>query len=113
MLLDLQVFELLCSRLCHDLVSPVGAINNGVELLAELGPDEEALKLVGQSAQAAARRLKFYRVAYGAAGAAELPMDELRDLMTGLLVDRHIALGWDSRGAMSVVRTFGADRSVT
>lgn len=100
LLLELRIFELLCSRLCHDLVSPVGAVNNGVELLEELGPDEEALKLVGQSAQAAARRLKFYRVAYGAAGAADLPMDELRDLMTGLLVDRHVALAWDSRAAI-------------
>lgn len=74
--LDLRAVELLCSRLCHDLVSPVGAISNGVELLTEMGPDAEALTLVGQSAQAAANRLKFYRVAYGAAG-ADLPPVEL------------------------------------
>ncbi|MBM3540521.1 MAG: hypothetical protein FJX51_00610 [Alphaproteobacteria bacterium] len=89
--LDLRAVELLCSRLCHDLVSPVGAISNGVELLTEMGPDEEALALVGQSAQAAATRLKFYRVAYGAAG-ADLPPGELHDLMTALLQDRHVSL---------------------
>ena len=41
-LLDLRAVELLASRLCHDLVSPVGAVNNGVELLVEMGPDDEA-----------------------------------------------------------------------
>ena len=91
--LDLRAVELLCSRLCHDLVSPVGAISNGVELLTEMGPDDEALALVGQSAQAAATRLKFYRVAYGAAG-ADLPPGELHDLMTALLQDRHVSLSW-------------------
>lgn len=93
--LDLRVVELLSSRLCHDLVSPVGAISNGVELLTEMGPDEEALSLVGQSAQAASTRLKFYRVAYGAAG-EDLPPAELHDLMSAVLRDRHVSLTWDA-----------------
>jgi len=65
-----RVLELVASRICHDLVSPVGAISNGVELVQELGADagDEALGLISSSAQQAAYRLKCFRLAYGAAG---------------------------------------------
>lgn len=68
--LDLRVVELLCSRLCHDLVGPVGAVNNGVELVEELGAAEagDAFELVADSGRLAAARLKLFRLAYGAAG---------------------------------------------
>ncbi len=68
---DPRVIELLCSRLCHDLISPVSAINNGFELIAEFGDEMrgEAMSLMGDSAREAARRLKFFRIAFGAAGA--------------------------------------------
>ncbi|MFO0997614.1 MAG: histidine phosphotransferase family protein [Alphaproteobacteria bacterium] len=91
---DLRVVELLCSRLCHDLVSPVGAVSNGVELLSELGgaPDAEALTLVGQSAQNAARRLRFFRAAYGATAASNISVGEIRELAAGMVGDRHIAV---------------------
>jgi histidine phosphotransferase ChpT len=92
--LDLRAVELLASRLCHDLVSPVGAVNNGVELLTEMGPDAEAMKLVGQSAQTAAKRLRFQRAAYGASG-AELTPAELRDIANGLLEERHVSFQWE------------------
>lgn len=62
---------LLCSRLCHDLLSPVGAMNNGIELLAdETDPDmrERCIELLAESARAAADKLKFFRLAFGAAG---------------------------------------------
>jgi histidine phosphotransferase ChpT len=70
--IDLRVLELLCSRLCHELISPVGAINNGVELMDEDDPDfvKEAMTLIGQSARKAGQRLQFYRFAYGVAGDA-------------------------------------------
>ena len=95
---DLRVVELLCSRLCHDLVSPVGAVSNGVELLSEIGgaPDAEALTLVGQSAQNAARRLRFFRAAYGANAASNITVSEVRELATGMVGDRHIAVQLDS-----------------
>jgi histidine phosphotransferase ChpT len=69
---DLRVLELLCARLCHELISPVGAINNGVELMDEDDPDfvKEAMALIGQSARKAGHRLQFYRFAYGVAGDA-------------------------------------------
>src|SRR6476659_9781982 len=63
--------SLLCSRLCHDLMSPVGALNNGIELLAdETDPEmrERCLELLADSARASANKLKFFRLAFGAAG---------------------------------------------
>lgn len=65
-----RVMELVASRICHDLVSPVGAINNGVELMQELGDDAggEAAALIASSAQQASIRLKAFRLCYGAAG---------------------------------------------
>jgi len=65
-----RVLELIVSKVCHDLVSPVGAIGNGVELMEELGGSagNEALSLISSSATQAARRLKCFRLAYGAAG---------------------------------------------
>lgn len=68
--IDLRVAELLASRLCHDVVGPIGAVNNGMELLAEGGSEmmEDALELANQSAQQASDLLQFYRMAYGMAG---------------------------------------------
>jgi hypothetical protein len=58
---------LLCSRVCHDVISPVGAINNGLELLDEGGADEDAMHLIRTSARNASARLQFARIAFGAA----------------------------------------------
>jgi len=68
---DLQILELVCSRLCHDLISPVGAVGNGLELMAEEGDDEllaDARRLVESSTQRASALLQMYRCAYGNAG---------------------------------------------
>lgn len=62
--------SLLCSRLCHDLLSPVGALNNGIELLADEHDPEmrgKVLELLSDSARASANKLKFFRLAFGAA----------------------------------------------
>ncbi|PZN55735.1 MAG: histidine phosphotransferase [Proteobacteria bacterium] len=66
---------LLCSRVCHDIISPVGAINNGLELLDEGGADEDAMNLIRQSARNASARLQFARLAFGAAGSAGMLID--------------------------------------
>ena len=71
---------LLCSRLCHDLMSPVGALNNGIELLAdEQDPEmrEKCLELLADSARASANKLKFFRLAFGAAGGFGEEVDTL------------------------------------
>ncbi len=67
---DLRVAELLTARLCHELIGPVAAVANGVELLLDQDPDpaQEALTLVADSARRTGSRLQFYRFAYGFGG---------------------------------------------
>ncbi len=66
---------LLCSRVCHDVISPVGAINNGLELLDESGSDADAMDLIRTSALNASVRLKFARLAFGASGSVGASID--------------------------------------
>ncbi len=68
---EIDLASLLCSRLCHDLLSPVGAMNNGLELLADENDPamrERCMDLLAESARSAANKLKFFRLAFGAAG---------------------------------------------
>ncbi|MCC9624164.1 hypothetical protein LPB41_20995 [Thalassospira sp. MA62] len=67
--LELSLIELISSRICHDLVGPVGAVNAGAELMGEDGvSDDEALALMRKSGLEAARRLQLFRLAFGRAG---------------------------------------------
>ena len=66
---------LLCSRVCHDIISPVGAINNGLELLDEGGAADDAMDLIRSSAHNASVRLKFARLAFGASGSVGASID--------------------------------------
>ncbi|MBP1846314.1 histidine phosphotransferase ChpT [Rhizobium petrolearium] len=66
---------LLCSRVCHDVISPVGAINNGLELLDEGAADADALDLIRTSALNASVRLRFARLAFGASGSVGASID--------------------------------------
>jgi histidine phosphotransferase ChpT len=92
--------SLLCSRLCHDLLSPVGALNNGVELLAdEQDPmmREQVTELLSQSARSAAEKLKFFRLAFGAAGGFGDKVDvrEARGAIEGLIgTSGRVTLNW-------------------
>ncbi len=95
MQLEFRVFELLASRLCHDLISPVGAINNGIELMGDEGPEfaKDATAIVAQSAKRAGQRLQFYRFAYGAGGlggGAPAP----KELVSGILEGGKVACAW-------------------
>jgi histidine phosphotransferase ChpT len=97
---SVEFASLLCSRLCHDLLSPVGAMNNGIELLAdEDDPDMRArvIELLTDSARASADRLKFFRLAFGAGGGfgETLDANEIRVAVEGLVRGNpRIALGW-------------------
>ena len=92
--------SLLCSRLCHDLLSPVGALNNGLELMAdETDPAmrERCMELLTESARTSANKLKFFRLAFGAGGGFGDMLDprEARIAIEGLLSDaRRTKLGW-------------------
>ena len=99
-LTELDLASLLCSRLCHDLLSPVGALNNGLELLAdETDPEmrERCLELLADSARASAQKLKYFRLAFGAAGGFGEAIDsnEPKELVEALLADKsRITFDW-------------------
>ncbi|HET9354737.1 MAG TPA: histidine phosphotransferase family protein [Sphingomicrobium sp.] len=96
----IDLASLLCSRLCHDLLSPVGALNNGLELMAdEQDPEmrQRCLDLLGESARASANKLKFFRLAFGAGGGYGSTIDtqEARSALEGLFGGDHkVDLGW-------------------
>ena len=96
----IDLASLLCSRLCHDLLSPVGALNNGLELMAdEQDPEmrERCLELLNESARASANKLKFFRLAFGAGGGFGDQIDtrEARAALDGLFgADGRVELGW-------------------
>jgi len=101
----LDLASLLCSRLCHDLLSPVGALSNGLELLAdEKDPEmrQRCFELLEQSAKASADKLKFFRLAFGAAGGFgdQVPVVEARQLIDALA---------GSNGRVTVNWMFGVD----
>lgn len=96
-LVDIRVVGLLCSHLCHELVNPLGAVNNGIELLMDVGDDmrDEALGLIESSAQRTTRRVQFYRMAYGVAGMSALEdLSAVRELTDGLLSEGRMSLEW-------------------
>ena len=93
--------ELISARICHDLISPVGAIGNGLELLNELGGASPELELVGQSAQSAQAKLKFFRVAFGASAGSMIGGSEAErvavDMFTSGRLSLHISESWGTR----------------
>jgi histidine phosphotransferase ChpT len=98
---DLDFAALLVSRVCHDLVSPLGAVVNGLEVLEEetdAAMRADALRLVVASAEQATARLKFVRIAFGAAGSvgAELDLTEVARIVAGLLNGGKVELIWEA-----------------
>jgi histidine phosphotransferase ChpT len=98
---DLDLAALLCSRVCHDLISPVGAIANGLELIDDPEMDAEtketALDMVRSSARTAAAKLKFCRIAFGAAGSAGAVIDlgEAGDIAKAFVgEEKRVQLEW-------------------
>lgn len=97
---QIDLAAMLCSRLCHDMLSPVGAFANGLELLAtETDPAmrQKCVELLEQSAQISTNKLKFFRLAFGAAGGFgdRVPVDEAKDLINALAADKgRIEVEW-------------------
>ena len=95
---------LLCSRLCHDMLSPVGAMSNGLELLAsETDPEmrQNCMELLEQSATISTNKLKYFRLAYGAAGGFgdRVGIEEPKDLIQSLAADKgRIEVNWAVSG---------------
>jgi histidine phosphotransferase ChpT len=96
---SLDLAALLCSRVCHDVISPVGAIVNGLEVLAEdkdAGMREFAMEMINKSAKSASARLQFARIAFGAAGSAGSAIDtgDAENVARGFFNDDKIRMSW-------------------
>jgi histidine phosphotransferase ChpT len=99
---DLELAALMCSRLCHDLISPVGAIANGFEVLDEEQDQamrDMALDIIRSNGRKASARLQFARLAFGAMGGGgdQVPLDEARRLTAGLYEGEKVAVRWACR----------------
>ncbi|MES1990580.1 MAG: histidine phosphotransferase family protein [Pseudomonadota bacterium] len=95
----LELAALLCSRVCHDVISPVGAITNGLEVLEDDDDPEmrvHAMDLITKSAAQASAKLQFARLAFGAAGSAgaELDLGDARAVAEGLMKSEKASLVW-------------------
>jgi histidine phosphotransferase ChpT len=96
----LELAALLCSRVCHDLISPVGAIVNGLEVLDDNPKPEDrdfALDLIRKSAKTASARLQFCRLAFGAAGSAgaQIDLGDAQNMARGHIEDGKITITWN------------------
>lgn len=97
MICDTKLAEMLCTRLCHDLTGPIGAVNNGAEFLDDEGFDmqNEAVQLIVSSAHEAVNRLQFYRQAYGRVNdSGEASLEEKKKLAADFFAGSKITLDW-------------------
>ena len=86
---------LIGSRICHDLISPVGAILNGLELLELTGPvSGPEHELISDSARNANARLRFFRIAYGRAGGQSLGRSEVGAILKDLTRNTRLEIIW-------------------
>jgi len=102
------LLELLASRICHDLVSPVGAINNGIEFMEDAGDDKESIEqatgLISHSAQSAAARLQVFRIAYGGGGRdGNIKPEDIQKAFGSLIrTDGKVRQSWDPFGPLGI-----------
>lgn len=94
---ELKIAEMLCTRLCHDLTGPIGAVNNGAEFLCEEGfhLQNQAVELVVNSAAQAVHRLQFYRQAYGRVNhSGEACLSDIKRMAAEFFQGTKITLDW-------------------
>ena len=110
MQIDLKTAQLLHSRLFHDLVGAVSAVNTGIEFMSEPASDKDAVILLRQSANRLARRLDFLRAAFGLGGGkqGELSLGDAGMLVAGWFTDSKSNLVWPSGDALMAVGDVGA-----
>src|ERR687898_3570783 len=102
---SLDLAALLCSRVCHDVISPVGAIVNGLEVLeddSDASMRDFALDLIRKSAKQASARLQFARLAFGSAGSAGASIDlgDAEQVARGMFQDDKVKLSWTGPRAL-------------
>lgn len=101
---QLRVAELICSRICHDLVSPLSAINNGIEMINEGGEGifSDSIELIGNCNKHALDRLSFYRVAYGSGGERNVVnFLDIEKIIETFAADRKTNIVWAKDYRMS------------
>lgn len=105
---SLDLASALSTRICHDLVSPVGAVVNGIDLIREIsqGNVNDELGMVAQSAERASGLLQFYRIAFGSADAdaPEIAGAEMQHLISSLLAGQRTGLEWQLPAGVSLPR---------
>jgi histidine phosphotransferase ChpT len=97
---SLDLAALLCSRVCHDLISPVGAVVNGIEVMEDDADEQTkafAVELIKKSATTASARLQFCRIAFGAAGSAGASIDtgDAEGVARGMMEDEKTRITWN------------------
>lgn len=113
--MDIRIIEFLTSRICHDLISPVGAVHNGIEFLQDMAGDggdseglNDAIDLIAHSASQAAARLQVFRMVYGAGArtAAFEPKDVYNVMHDYVSGDGKTKLIWDSAALSDSLETY-------
>lgn len=109
----LEIAEFLMARLCHDMAGPVGAINNGVELLKDPNPEfhQESVDLIEISAKEAVARLLYFRQAYGnSKNQAGISMTTIKDLVKNFYETKPISFDWpEAHGDADPIQILSAD----
>lgn len=99
--MNTDLAALIGSRICHDLISPIGAINNGLELLnmsgSHNGPE---MGLIGESVDNASARIRFFRIAFGAAGDQMVGPPEVHSILRDLYGEGRLRIDWDLAGSV-------------
>ncbi len=93
---DVNLAELIGSRICHDLISPIGAITNGLELLEMVGAVQgPEMELISGSVGSAGARIRFFRVAFGAASDQPLGRAEVVELLRDVEQAGRVKISWN------------------
>jgi len=92
------LIELISSKICHDIISPVGAIANGIEILEEMGADDDVTSLISFSTEQANAKLKLLRMAYGMSGSdTNIKIEDIHKTFGNFISgDNRITQSWDS-----------------
>ncbi len=112
--IDIHFLEILSSKICHDLISPIGAVNNGIEFMTEMGEDagSDGLDLVAFSAAQASAKLQVFRLAYGVGGAdSHIKPEDVHEAVESLISpDGKITQDWDPHAPLGIAKDeFGLD----
>lgn len=110
---SIALAETLMSRLCHELIGPIGAVANGIEFMQEMEDQAgDAIQLVADSAGRASNRLQFYRLAYGEAGRHITRLDPFLEAAEDFLSESKIDFTWTEAPDGGLTGTEGGGKTI-